>query len=55
MTNRTSRPRPAPSETRTAISRARVAACVVIRFATFTHAMSSTIPTSMLSTSSGAP
>jgi hypothetical protein len=38
----TRRQRPAPMDTRSAISRDRVAACAVNRFATFTHVMSST-------------
>ena len=42
ITNCTSRHRPAPMETRNAISRARAAACAVIKLATFAHAMSST-------------
>ena len=42
----TSRQRPAPIETRSAISRARAAACAVIRFATFAQAISRTISTS---------
>jgi len=42
----TSRQRPAPIETRNAISRARAAASAVVRFATFTHAINSTSNTS---------
>jgi hypothetical protein len=38
--------RPAPMETRNAISRARAAACAAIRLATFAHAISSTRATS---------
>ncbi len=43
-TSCTSRQRPAPMETRSAISRARDAACAVIRFATFAQAINSTSP-----------
>ena len=45
-TSCTRRLRPAPIETRSAISRARAAACAVIRFATLAHAISSTSATS---------
>ena len=45
-TSCTSRHRPAPIDTRSAISRARAAACAVIRFATLAHAINSTSPTS---------
>ena len=45
-TSCTSRHRPAPIETRSAISRARAAACAVIRLATLAQAISSTSATS---------
>ncbi len=54
ITSRASRARPAPSDTRTAISRARVDTCPLIRFATLTHAISKTIPTSTANAISGA-
>ena len=44
-TSCTRRHRPAPIETRSAISRARAAACAVIRLATLAHAISSTSAT----------
>ena len=46
MTIFTSRHRPAPIETRSAISRPRAAACADMRLATFAHATNSTITTS---------
>ena len=45
-TSCTRRHRPAPIETRSAISRARAAACAVIRLATLAHAINSTSATS---------
>jgi hypothetical protein len=42
ITSRTNRERPAPSDTRTAISRLRDSACAVIKFATLAQAISST-------------
>ena len=49
---RTRRPRAAPSAARNAISLVRPAARASIRFATFTHAMSSTKPAAPISTQS---
>ena len=51
-TSCTRRQRPAPIETRSAISRARAAACAVIRLATLAQAISSTSATSTPSAAS---
>ncbi len=48
-----SRPRPAPIANRTAISFCRPADRASNRFATFAHAINSTIPTTIISTVSG--
>ena len=53
--SRTSRPRPAPSARRTAVSFWRDDARVSSRLATLAHAISSTSPTMPMSTSSGVP
>ena len=50
---RTSCPREAPSDSRTAISRCRAKARAISRLATLAQAMSSTSPTMPISTSSG--
>ena len=49
---RTSWPRVAPSDSRTAISRWRMKPRAISRFATFAHAISSTRPTIAISTTS---
>ena len=54
-TCRTRRSRPAPSDTRTAISRCLAAPRASSMLATLVHAISRSRPTTAISTSSGAP